>query len=126
MLTCIKDVCVDIMLSNVITLGHSTMFHILHIPCKAADEPNKIADQRFVERCTSCLSVFLSFPVSAARAVFFEASTKTIAWNRTLLIEQIWRTISDVSLFFIPVYASVYKCSLTMFLYGFHSNLDIR
>jgi hypothetical protein len=36
-----------------------------------------------------------------------------------------WKIISDVSLFFIPVYASVYKCTLTMFLYWFHFNLDI-
>lgn len=27
------------MLGNVVTLDHSTMFHILHISCNAADEP---------------------------------------------------------------------------------------
>jgi len=75
---------------------------------------------------TLCLSVFLSFPVSAALAVLLEVSTKIIAWKRILLIKQIWRIISDVSLFFIPVYASVYKCTLTIFLYGFLFTLDIR
>ena len=62
-------------------------------------------------------TLFLSFPASAARVVFFEASTKITAWNRILLIRQTWRIISDVSLFFIPVHASVYKCMLTMFLW---------
>jgi len=36
---------------------------------------------------TLYLPVFLSFPVSAARAVFFEVSTKIIAWNGILLIK---------------------------------------
>ena len=55
LLTCfIKDFGVDVVLGNVVTLDHNTMFPILHISCKAADEPNKIRNQRSIERYTSC------------------------------------------------------------------------
>jgi hypothetical protein len=48
------------MLGNVVMLDYSTMFHILHISCKAADEPYKVTSQRSIERYTSCtLCAFL-------------------------------------------------------------------